>query len=87
VRCSKCGADNREQRKFRAKCAAALARSCAQCGASNEPGEDFCGECAAPLGRPRSLSSTILGVSHWYSARSASGTGFSQTDTGEYPPL
>src|SRR6516165_4357331 len=49
MRCSKCGADNREGRKFCAKCAAPLARSCPQCGASNEPGEDFCGECAASL--------------------------------------
>src|SRR6516165_5713012 len=49
MRCAKCGADNREGRKFCAKCAAPLARSCPQCGASNEPGEDFCGECAASL--------------------------------------
>src|SRR6516165_3644160 len=49
MRCAKCGADNREERKFCAKCAAPLARLCPQCGASNEPGEDFCGECAAAL--------------------------------------
>jgi class 3 adenylate cyclase/tetratricopeptide (TPR) repeat protein len=49
MRCAKCGADNREGRRFCAKCAAPLARSCPQCGASNEPGENFCGECAAPL--------------------------------------
>src|SRR5262245_22114983 len=62
MRCAECGADNREGRKFCAKCAAPLARLCPQCGASNEPGEDFCGECAAPLGRhsaasPKGLSS------------------------------
>src|SRR5215472_1436958 len=51
MRCAKCGSDNREGRKFCAKCAAPLALLCPQCGASNEPGEDFCGECAAPLGR------------------------------------
>ena len=56
MRCVKCGADNREGRKFCAKCAAPLARSCPQCGASNEPGEDFCGECAAPLGKPSAPS-------------------------------
>jgi class 3 adenylate cyclase len=49
VKCAKCGADNREGRKFCAKCAAPLARLCPRCGAQNEPGEDFCGECAAPL--------------------------------------
>src|SRR5215469_5719222 len=45
MRCGKCGSDNREGRKFCAKCAAPLALLCPQCGASNEPGEDFCGEC------------------------------------------
>jgi predicted amidophosphoribosyltransferase len=49
MKCAKCGADNREGRKFCAKCAAPLARVCPQCGAQNEPHEDFCGECAAPL--------------------------------------
>jgi class 3 adenylate cyclase/tetratricopeptide (TPR) repeat protein len=49
MRCAKCGADNREGRKFCAKCAAPVPRLCPQCGASNEPGEDFCGECAAAL--------------------------------------
>ena len=52
--CAKCGANNREGRKFCAKCAAPLARLCPQCGASNEPGEDFCGECAAALAKPQS---------------------------------
>ncbi|HEY6418261.1 MAG TPA: adenylate/guanylate cyclase domain-containing protein [Candidatus Binataceae bacterium] len=56
MRCAKCGADNREGRKFCAKCAAPLARVCPQCGASNEPGENFCGECAAPLGQPPTAS-------------------------------
>jgi predicted amidophosphoribosyltransferase len=49
MRCSKCSADNREGRKFCAKCATPLARLCPQCGASNEPGEDFCGECGIAL--------------------------------------
>jgi class 3 adenylate cyclase/tetratricopeptide (TPR) repeat protein len=50
MRCSKCGAENREGRKFCAQCAAPLAVNCSRCGASNEPGERFCGECSAPLG-------------------------------------
>src|SRR6201997_5573895 len=49
MKCAKCGADNREGRKFCAKCAAPLARLCPRCGAQNQPDEDFCGECAAPL--------------------------------------
>src|SRR5262245_39367553 len=52
MKCAKCGAENREGRKFYAKCAAPLARLCPQCGASNEPSEDFCFECAAPLEKP-----------------------------------
>src|SRR5208283_865174 len=52
MNCAKCGSDNRDGRKFCAKCAAPLARLCPQCGASNEPGEDFCGECAAALVQP-----------------------------------
>jgi len=56
MRCSKCGSDNRDGRKFCAKCAAPLARLCPQCGTSNEPGEDFCGECAAALGQPPAAS-------------------------------
>src|SRR5215469_12261200 len=56
MRCSNCGADNRDGRKFCAKCAGPLARLCPQCRASNEPGEDFCGECAAPLTKPSTPS-------------------------------
>src|SRR6516225_9091184 len=56
MRCSKCGNDNREGRKFCAKCAAPLSRSCPQCGALNEPGEDFCGECGTALLPPQSVS-------------------------------
>jgi Double zinc ribbon len=49
VKCAKCGADNREGRKFCSKCGGALARSCSKCGAANEPGEDFCGVCGTSL--------------------------------------
>ena len=52
MRCSKCGSDNREGRKFCAKCGGPLARLCSQCGTSNEPGEDFCGECGTSLSPP-----------------------------------
>jgi Double zinc ribbon len=44
MRCSSCGSENREGRKFRAGCGAALTLACAACGASNQPGERFCGE-------------------------------------------
>jgi class 3 adenylate cyclase/tetratricopeptide (TPR) repeat protein len=47
--CPRCHAENREGRRFCAKCAAPLATACPSCGFTNEPGEDFCGGCAAPL--------------------------------------
>src|SRR5262249_12468504 len=50
MRSSKCGADNREGRKFCAQCGYPFAAKCPSCGASNEPGERICGECGAPLG-------------------------------------
>src|SRR5215831_20930346 len=49
MRCSKCGTDNREGRKFCAKCGGPLTWSCPKCGATNEPGEDFCGDCGSAL--------------------------------------
>src|SRR6516225_3680336 len=50
MRCSKCGSDNREGRKFCATCGAPLVVTCPKCGASNQPGEKFCGECGTPMG-------------------------------------
>ncbi len=49
MRCSKCGSDNREGRKFCADCGAPIVATCPRCGASNEPRERFCGECGAAL--------------------------------------
>ena len=49
MRCSKCGFDNRQGRKFCAECGAPFTSRCAKCGAVNEPNEKFCGECGASL--------------------------------------
>ncbi len=49
MRCSSCGSENREGRKFCAGCGGALGLACAACGANNQPGERFCGECGKPL--------------------------------------
>src|SRR5712692_10565626 len=49
MRCSKCGSDNRAERKFCASCGAPILASCPKCGASNHPGERFCGECGTAL--------------------------------------
>jgi class 3 adenylate cyclase len=50
MKCSKCGADNREGRKFCAQCGSPLAGKCPTCGAWNETGERFCGQCGTALG-------------------------------------
>jgi class 3 adenylate cyclase len=50
MRCSKCGRDNRERRKFCAACGAPLVITCPKCGASNQPEESFSGECGTALG-------------------------------------
>jgi len=50
MRCSKCGSDNREGRKFCAACGAPLVVTCPKCGATNQPEERFCGECGTALG-------------------------------------
>jgi class 3 adenylate cyclase/ketosteroid isomerase-like protein/tetratricopeptide (TPR) repeat protein len=57
VRCSGCGQDNREGRKFCGSCGVRLTLTCAACGEPNEPGERFCGECGGPLlARPGEVS-------------------------------
>jgi class 3 adenylate cyclase/predicted ATPase len=47
--CSGCGADNRQGRRYCAKCGAPLALGCAACGFANEPGDEFCGGCGQRL--------------------------------------
>ena len=49
VTCSRCGTENRPDRKFCANCGARLALVCANCDTSNLPDERFCGECGTPL--------------------------------------
>jgi predicted amidophosphoribosyltransferase len=39
VRCAKCGADNREGRKFCSQCGSALAAECRRCGTAAEPAD------------------------------------------------
>src|ERR1700719_1901308 len=49
MRCSRCGNDNREGRKFCAQCGQPLKLACPSCGVPNEPQERFCGDCGAAL--------------------------------------
>jgi class 3 adenylate cyclase/tetratricopeptide (TPR) repeat protein len=52
MRCSKCGSDNREGRKFCTNCGTPLVATCPKCSAPVQPGEKFCGECGAGIGVP-----------------------------------
>jgi class 3 adenylate cyclase/tetratricopeptide (TPR) repeat protein len=56
MRCSKCGNENREGRKFCVQCGQALKLACPSCGAASEPGERFCGDCGAALSQPTAIS-------------------------------
>jgi class 3 adenylate cyclase/tetratricopeptide (TPR) repeat protein len=51
MRCSKCGSDNREGRKFCTNCGAPVVVTCPKCSAPVQPDEKFCGECGAALGQ------------------------------------
>src|SRR4030095_5799864 len=52
MQCSHCHAENREGRRFCARCGALLPLACASCGFANELGDQFCGGCGHPLVRP-----------------------------------
>jgi class 3 adenylate cyclase len=49
MRCSSCGSDNPEDKKFCGDCGSSLANCCPKCGADNPPGKRFCGDCGAAL--------------------------------------
>jgi ribosomal protein L40E len=50
MRCSKCGVENPESKRFCGDCGAGLAKRCAKCGAENPPEKKFCGDCGNTLG-------------------------------------
>jgi hypothetical protein len=47
--CPSCGAENRQGRRFCAKCGVTLSMACGACGFTNEPGDEFCGGCGQRL--------------------------------------
>ena len=52
MRCSKCGSDNREGRKFCTSCGISLVAACPKCSAPIQRDESFCGECGTALRDP-----------------------------------
>jgi class 3 adenylate cyclase len=60
MRCSKCGGDNREGRKFCTSCGISLVATCPKCSSPVQPDERFCGECGTAIAASvRSAPSTI----------------------------
>src|SRR5205085_6759348 len=49
MRCSKCGAQNREAARFCDGCGSSLQPQCGSCGAPNRAGAKFCDGCGMPL--------------------------------------
>jgi class 3 adenylate cyclase len=47
--CPACNAENRDDRRFCAKCGTVLPAVCKACGFANDVKDDFCGGCGAPL--------------------------------------
>ena len=58
MRCSKCGADNRDTAKFCDECGAQLAPRCPSCGESNRPDARFCDSCGTTLVESRAQPAT-----------------------------
>src|SRR5262245_64537604 len=50
MRCSKCGADNREGARFCDRCGVKFSPKCASCGAENRTDAKFCDSCGAAFG-------------------------------------
>ena len=48
--CSKCGVENRPERRFCRSCGTPLTVECSSCGTGNDPTDRFCGSCGSELG-------------------------------------
>jgi len=59
MRCSKCGSDNREGRRFCRSCGSKLGIMCPKCGAATEAEENFCGDRGADLLGPEPKATAI----------------------------
>jgi hypothetical protein len=49
MRCTSCGFENPEGKKFCEECGAKFALACPSCGAEVRPGAKFCGDCGTAL--------------------------------------
>ena len=49
MRCSSCGSNNPDGKRFCADCGSELNEPCPKCGSENPIGKKFCGDCGAAL--------------------------------------
>ena len=53
MRCSSCGSENPDSKRFCGDCGSPLGSRCARCGVENPAGKKFCGDCGADLSQPK----------------------------------
>ena len=53
MQCSRCQADNKDDRRFCSSCGAPLVVHCPSCNFTNDAGSVFCGGCGTPLAKPK----------------------------------
>jgi class 3 adenylate cyclase/tetratricopeptide (TPR) repeat protein len=56
MRCTSCGSENPDSKRFCGDCASPLGNRCAKCGAENPVDKKFCGDCGAALSQPTATS-------------------------------
>jgi Double zinc ribbon len=52
MRCTSCGSENPDSKRFCGDCGSSLGSRCARCGVENPAGKKFCGDCGADLSQP-----------------------------------
>ena len=52
MRCTSCGSENPDSKRFCGDCGSPLGNRCTRCGVENPAGKKFCGDCGADLSQP-----------------------------------
>jgi hypothetical protein len=55
MRCTSCGSESPDSKRFCGDCGSPLSNRCARCGVENPAGKKFCRDCGADLSQPRPL--------------------------------
>ena len=66
MRCTSCGSENPDSKRFCGDCGSPLSNRCARCGVENPAGQKFCGDCGADLSQPTAapLSAAPISSEH-----------------------